>query len=319
MAQFTIYRSTDTSAPTLSGTAGDLVNVLDKCLVAGYGTKAAAGWTKDFIGVNKATFRPASGTRLYLRVQDDAPGLGGSKEARVVGYETMSAVDTGVNPFPTVAQAANGQFVRKSTTADAVARSWIVAADGRTFYMFIDTGDTPGQYYAWMFGDIYSLIPGDLFNCQLVARSVENAATATNDQLDLVNAAAVVLGGTCNHYQARAYTQQGTAINMGQLGDASVDAAGATRLNIAGHSFPNVDATIIISRLWTTNPTTAPIDHKHGWKRGLWQVCHIHTAIPIGLVFEGSGDLVGRTFQVICKGVNNAIYCIETSNTLDTN
>jgi hypothetical protein len=40
-----IYRSTDGSAPVLTGQAGKLTDLLDAILVNGYGSKTAAGWT----------------------------------------------------------------------------------------------------------------------------------------------------------------------------------------------------------------------------------------------------------------------------------
>jgi hypothetical protein len=318
--QFTLYSSTDASAPTLSGTAGDLVNLLDKCLVAGYGSKSAAGWTKPYTGTNGAVFRPASGSRFYLNVNDNAPGAGTAKEARVLGYEVMTAFATGTGLFPTAAQAANGLFVRKSTTADATTRGWYVIADGRTFYMFVDTGDSAGLYYAWTFGDFYSLVPGDLFNCQLNARGTENSSTNTVDALDVLNNGNAWVGtASTTTYIARPYTQQGTAYIPSHNGDGSIDTTGQGRLNAAGYSFPNIDNTILMSRMYLHNPTTAPVDHRHGWRRGLWQLGHIHTAIPIGFTFDGTGDLSGRSFRVLCKGVNNALYCYETSDTIDSN
>ena len=39
-----IYSSSDAGAPVLRGnTPGDLINLLEKCLVTGYGSKAGAG------------------------------------------------------------------------------------------------------------------------------------------------------------------------------------------------------------------------------------------------------------------------------------
>ncbi|MGE3907973.1 MAG: hypothetical protein AB7K36_01385, partial [Chloroflexota bacterium] len=52
-----IYRSTDSGAPVLTGQAGSLLNLLDKCLVDGYGSKAAAGWSRPYTGTNKTAYR----------------------------------------------------------------------------------------------------------------------------------------------------------------------------------------------------------------------------------------------------------------------
>jgi len=171
MAAPTIYKSTDGSAPTLSGTAGDLVNLLDKCLVAGYGAKATAGWTKPYVGTNKASFRQGAGNQFYLRVVDDASGAGTGKEAKTVGYETMSDVDNGTGLFPTAVQLATGITVRKSLTADATTRAWILIADDRTFYLFVLTADIGNTYYAFGFGDIFSLLTGDGYKTVIIGRN----------------------------------------------------------------------------------------------------------------------------------------------------
>ena len=59
-----IYKSTDSGAPTLTGQAFSLISLLLACLVDGYGSKAAAGWTKPYTGTNLA-----SGNVLRFNVQ----------------------------------------------------------------------------------------------------------------------------------------------------------------------------------------------------------------------------------------------------------
>jgi hypothetical protein len=44
----TVYRSTDAGAPQLNGAVGTWLNVIQKCLVDGYGAKTALGWSRDF-------------------------------------------------------------------------------------------------------------------------------------------------------------------------------------------------------------------------------------------------------------------------------
>lgn len=99
-----VYHSTDSSAPVLSGQVGALIGVLDAILVNGYGSKAAVGWTKAFSGTNMAAYKQSAGSnQLYLRVDDT-----NATDARVVGYETMSDVNTGTGPFPTATQQSGG-------------------------------------------------------------------------------------------------------------------------------------------------------------------------------------------------------------------
>lgn len=153
-----IYRSTDVSAPVLSGTVGSLITVLDACLVNGYGSKSAAGWTKSFSGTNLAAYRMSTvgSSGCYLRVDDT-----GAREGRIVGYKTMSDVNTGTGLFPTAAQQSGGYFVKKSTTTDSTARPWVVLADERFFYIFINANVTlfansDAQDGCMYFGDLIS-------------------------------------------------------------------------------------------------------------------------------------------------------------------
>ncbi len=144
----TIYRSDDSSAPTISGTAGSLKAALKAILVDGYGSKSAAGWSEAYTGTNKSAFRQG-GTDYYLRLDDSAAQMG-----RVVGYRTMSDVDTGTEPFPTAAQFSGGLYIRKSTTANSTARPWVCLASAKTFYLFILSSSASFAAYADTDGDV---------------------------------------------------------------------------------------------------------------------------------------------------------------------
>jgi hypothetical protein len=93
---------------------------------------AAAGWTKPFAATNVGVYRSGetTGNRFFLRVNDAAV-----KEARVIGYETMTAVSTGTNLFPTSAQINGGLYWTKSVSEDASATPWFLVANGRRFYI----------------------------------------------------------------------------------------------------------------------------------------------------------------------------------------
>lgn len=315
----TLYRSTDTSAPTLSGTVGSLVALLDACLVVGYGSKTAAGWTKPFTATNKAVFRAGGGNQFYLDVDDAAPAATPlAREARLRGYETMSAVATGTGPFPTVAQIAGGCTIRKSTTADATARSWVILADNKTVYIFIASADTANVYLGTMFGDIYSLLTGDSYRTMLIGNSADNSTT---DRLRENGAGAAVFTAIAGHYAARAYTGLGGSVQLGQHGDVgAVNAAAAGTVNVGVVPFPNpTDGGLYLARWWQVDPTTAPANSRRGYLRGLWHFTHPVTAAADGDTISGSDDLAGRTFLILKGGGSAAgIYCLETSNTWDT-
>lgn len=193
-----LYRSDDAGAPTLNGTAGSLIAVLDACLVVGYGTQTAAGWAKAFSGTNLAAYRAAVGNRMYLRV-DDTP----AQFPLLRGYEAMTGVSAGTGPFHTDAQAP-GCYACKSSTADTTARPWIVLADEQAAYVWANHGGTvlatPSTTVAcFFFGDIVSYKPADQYATLLIARN--SASTSAGfEQLGRLATSASVMAG---HYLAR--------------------------------------------------------------------------------------------------------------------
>lgn len=317
---FTIYRSSDASAPAMTGQVGSLVALLDACLVNGYGAKSAAGWTKPYSdSTHTGVYRPDAGTRFYLRVNDNGPGAGTYKEARVVGYETMSDVNTGTNAFPTAAQMATQLFVRKSVALDATARDWIVLADSRTMYCFIKSEvavGAAGVYMCFTFGDFYSLVPSDLYNCILIARITENSTSSTTAETMSGLAATVGTTASGGHYVTRPYTGLGGSLPVNKFGNPTFGGS-----QFAGTlPFPNAsDGGIYQSRVWIGDPATAPQPSVRGRMRGLWATMHPIASFADGDTFNGTGDLAGRAFMFIKSAGNNGIYCTETSDTLETN
>src|SRR5579859_6881055 len=208
VSQFTKYTG------TVTGQAGSLITALDAALVTGQ------GWSKVFSGTNKAAYRAPSGNRLYLRVQDDGPGTGGAREARYTGYEAMSDVDTGVNPFPTSSQGVSStamQVIRKSNTADATARNYVIFADTRTIYMFVLTGDAVGVYFCWTWGEIYSYVTSDSWNTMIAGRTTENSSLQSAESVALSNASNTSIAGSVGgHFMARNYL--GLPNNNGSIG-----------------------------------------------------------------------------------------------------
>lgn len=317
MAQFIIYRSTDASAPVLTGAVGSLVALLDACLVNGYGAKAAAGWTKPFTGTNKAAFRQGAGSnQFYYRVQDDAGGTGGAKEALIRGAESMSDVDTPTNPFPTAAQivlTSNSLVARKSVTADATARPWIVAADSRTCYVFMLSGDVSNAYQAFMLGEFYSTLAGDGYRAMIVGRTTENAGSAGSEAMQNQNA---IMAVTAGHFAARSYTGVAGAITLNKHGDPGKGGSSTTLLGSIPYPNPE-DNSLYLAPISISEVATVTL---RGRMRGWWQWLHVNTAVSDGDTFNGTGDLAGKTFMIIKGAVSPTInYIIETSNTLETN
>lgn len=386
MGQFTRYDSQDSGAPTLSGTAGDLVTMLTAILVNGYtasvtsitrsgstatvttatahrfttgnqttiagaaqteyngtftvtvtgattftitvsgtpatpatGTitwkKLAAGWTKPLTGTNKAAFKAGAGNQFYLRVQDDAPAS--ATTARVRGYETMSDVDTGTGLFPTVAQLANGMFVRKSAAANVTTRAWVAFADDRTLYLGISTGDTAGVYYGYAFGDFYSLVNSDGFRTMILADITENTGSGANGFATL----SYQLINFSGHYMARAYTGLGTAVGFGKhVAFGEMEQGGSTGSGTM--VFPTADGGIYLSPFRMDDASTSPAKSPRGYLRGMWVSAHSGSGFADGDTFTGTGDLAGKTFYIMKSMYNGTAVghvIFETSNTVLTN
>lgn len=329
--QFTIYRSSDASAPVLSGTAGALTTLLDKCLADGYGAKVAAGWTKAFTdGANRRVYRQGSGSAVYFRVRDDAGGTGGAQEALLRGGEVFTDVDTiSIGPFPTVAQCAltdNSLVIRKSASANATARSWIVFADSKTCYLFAQTGDTASTYYAVFFGDIYSLTPADAFCGSLIARHIENNATTTYENLPAVynNIPPASWGaGFGGHFTQRAYTGTGGSAVFDKVGHLFATQIGSGVQSFEGGvTYPNPpDGGLYLNRVYYVDPVTGGAKTLRGWMRGLWMSAHASGSFADGDTVGGTGDLAGRTFicvKLLQTAALTATHCfVETSATIE--
>lgn len=315
---FTIYKSTDASAPVLTGQTGKLVDLLDACLVNGYGAKAAAGWAVSFTGTSKRAYRGPSGARLYYRIQDDGPGAGTFKEARLTGYETMSDVDTGTGPFPTAAQGVGSVAmypIRKSTSADATARAWIVAADARTVYVWVATGDTAGTYHAFGFGEIYSLVSGDAYNGFTIGRIVENSGTAGNERLEYIS---ITNTTQTDMAVARGHLGTGGSVQMNKHGDATKSASASGMQGILAYTNAP-DGGLYLSPIWILDFTTSGAKNIRGRMRGFWHFLHATTNVADLDTVTGTGDLAGKTFLFIKLGGQSGLYTIETSDTLETN
>jgi len=297
-----VYKSSDTSAPTLSGTTGSLVALLDACLVNGYGSKSAAGWTKAFSATNKGSYLGSAGH--YLDVDDSGAGSGVAKEANVRGYEAMTAVATGTGPFPTTSQAASpGLYVRKSATADATSRGWVLIADGTTFHFFALTGDGPGFYAGFSFGRFYSFKTGDTYRSCIFAHTATGSATSTGPEITALQTS--ITGTTSGLYAPRIAAGTGTSTNQGLLGFST------SVLSSPGTGPNPTDGNVYISRLFVADGGSGD-GGLRGYLRGIYQIITA-SALNDGDTFTGAGDFAGRTFTVLKRSLSGAYFALETS------
>lgn len=303
-----IYRSSDTSAPILTGELGTLNALLYACLVIGYGSKTALGWSRAFNDPANDTsvfLNGAGSTGTYLRVDDGAPGAGVAREARAVAYLTMSDVDTGTGNTGNV-------FIRKSASVDATARSWTLIGSEKVFYLFVYNGDTGGYASVFAFGDCYSYKPSDLYRAVLIGRTTENTSSATSG----TDAFAVLTAGigvtTSAHSIMRSYTGVGSPAALGKHAN-YFEANQVIIGGVGGVTYPNpVDGGLLLAQVCVHE-----VDLARGELPGIWAPLH-NNALAKGDTLNGVGGLGSKTFEVI------SIYLlgqclIETSDTWTEN
>lgn len=296
------YYSSDASAPVLTGQAGSLIAVLDACLVNGYGAKAASGWAKEFSGTNKAVYRAPSGRRFRLRVDDSA-----GTDARLVGYEVMTDVDTGTFPFPTSGQLSGGLYCRKSNAATADPRGWVVVATQTAFYFLpVDNSSNwaTGNSYTtccgqFFFGDFVSLLPGDVYNTVLFgAHTTGTYAGNFGRQSSLVE-----FSGQTGHYMARDYTGSAagsTFITKRPVLDPSQSTIIGGYANLGPYPDP-ITGQMIVSPIGIYELITGSRYALRGYLPGMLAPLH-ETPAQQADTIDGGGDLTGKTYLLATVG-----------------
>ena len=199
---------------------------------------APLGWTSIGSGSIKAyKSSDVASTGCYLRVDDS--GTTTANYARVVGYEAMSDVNTGTGPFPTAAQMSGGLYWPKSSAVDATSRPWILAGDGRMFYLMVAYSTNTSTSFAAcnVFGDFISNKSPDAYGCLI--NGFNNSTFGTNganagidyDHGDTGNAATAL-------YIARSYTGLGSA-TVARKAFPILLGGNSVRSGASGLPFPN--------------------------------------------------------------------------------
>ena len=309
------YRWDDASAPVLTGNAGDykLIDVLDKCLVAGYGSKSAAGWTKEFTGTGKAVFKQGTGSNA-MRLRVDCSSS--SQTPRLRGYEVMTDVDTGTGPFPTDAQLSGGCYAFCSNTANTTERPWMVVATEKCFYLYIGFNNTTVQGISgsssyqptYFFGDITSLKSGDAYHTLLIAD------TSGSEYANMF-AAAASINTACNGcFMSRSHTQIGGSITIGKAHDYHRGNTATFGGGAGGTAYPDpVTGGMLLEVIRIFEPSAIVT---RGTMPGCYVPLHLLPGNP-GDTFTGNGTLAGKSF--ILWDTNNAgtrgRIALETSDT----
>jgi hypothetical protein len=311
-----IYRSTDASAPVLNGTAGAMVTLLDALLVNGYGSALPLGWTKAFSGANKASYRQPAGTTngFYIDIDDSTTG-----NCTMRGYESMTAVNTGTNAFPTAAQSATSLWTKSLEGSTSTAVNWVAVGTDKMFYLWVKLlaahTTSPGGDYGTMFafGDILSYKSGDVYNTMITTQP------NSGNYYNFMYCSTAINGASNGHFMARTYQQTGTSITINKLIDGAK--AGNTSFMGGGNQtsalqYPNpVDANLYMSPIWVGESATSTL---RGIVPGAYAPCH-YRPLTTGTQFAGTGAFSGKTFETFTLG-NSGLgdigqVFIEVSNT----
>ena len=258
---------------------------------------APAGWSKVYSGTNKAAYRSnnVSGSQTFLRVDDTA-----GRNARVVGYETMSDVDTGEGPFPTAAQLSGGGWWPKSNSASSAARAWTVVANDRTVYLHTGCGDSAGSSGSvWGFGDFASYKVSDAYACCIFCASSDVSADGGNNQLGAIETARPSFDNSA--YLQRSFSGISGAVFARQRQESytHVDSVSGAGYGVVT-TFPNgPDSGLVLSRKTLFEPSVC----LRGVLAGAYltpQNCHANYSR--NTLQDGSGDLAGRKLLAVKCG-----------------
>lgn len=257
---------------------------------------APLGWTKLYSGTNKAAYKPSAleASSAVLRV-DDTGVLGGANMARVRMYESMTDVDTGVNPAPTDSKVSGGLHWWKTWSPGAEVSRWTLVGDDRNFYfapvVYSSVSPTATASAIWTFGDHIPYRSGDAYAGMLLGEtgSVSNNPIANLGQgneghtLQLMRSHTAI-GGSVSGAR-RAFTGEGSSGTDTRMGP-----------------FPSpASNSLFLSKIYVgQNPlsTYGP----RGIVPGALYVPQTNTnngQFPRGAVVDGTGEFTGKKIYAV--------------------
>lgn len=266
---------------------------------------APAGWLKPFSGTNLAVYKSAdvTSTGCHLRVNDT-----GTTTARVVGYETMSDVDTGIGVFPSASQMSGGGYWLKSTTANATANGWLLLADSRAFYFIcqpaIGNSAAMMSSVTRMFGDVLALRPGgDPFACALNYAATNSTSNETG-ACDGVSSA--------QHAMPRNHTGLGSSTLYTPLAYANVSYTSGADPSLGAFPSP-IDGGLRMTRRYLATASAQPPRAEFP---ALMHVSHTLLFDTFKFLDQivGSGQLAGRRL-IAAAPASAALTTSSSSNT----
>lgn len=279
----------------------DATGVSDQAATGSITAKVSPlGWAKPFAGTNVGVYRATDPTSLgmYLRVDDT-----GTTVARVVGYETMSDVNTGTGAFPTSAQVAGGGYWEKSGAAGSTARNWIIVGDERAFYWWcVPNAATTitSQGLLRGFGDLIPRRSSDAYAAFLQAdiSSIVTSTAALGDLISSTNPSGSAYMTSPRNQSALGSSSQLFAYSESRRATTSVTRSGVG----VGYSapYPNTsDNALDLDRVLA-------LDNDYSVRGTLPGLLHLPQAVGFAVQtwdkIAGQGTLAGRTILAVRGG-----------------
>jgi len=305
---------------TATGFTFDATGVSDGTATGTISAKlAGAGWGKLFSGTNLAAYQSSNvaSSKCVLRVDDT-----GNNNARVVSYESMTDVNTGVGPCPTATQSNGGLYWPKASATAGSARPWILVADDRAFYFKINTLSAGSQEcgIAYGAGDIIPARTADAFGFALMGSPSDVSASNTDQRFGLAQSTyGFYSSEALGLYLQKSYTGIGSAVLGGKFQESFALRVNGTGSNTSGQTgasgfvYPNpADNTLVLSPygVYQGAPSDASSEPKvyRGRLRGVMFACHQFNTNPFATLdqVDGSGNYTARKLLAV-KGNTPAV------------
>lgn len=192
-----IYKSTDTGAPQLTVTAGAMNAVIKACLVAGYGSKSAAGWDVVYedLATKKLAIRATDpkSIKSVLLLDDTA-----TKKTEVNAYIGWNnTTNTGVDSFGT------GAFFKNMTGSGSTVK-WVIVATDNFFYLWTQNDfGYPALGVVSAFGDAKSFVNTADYSVLMAL-----ATTATDTPLSITHTSVRISAGGVATFATSPFKQE---------------------------------------------------------------------------------------------------------------
>lgn len=260
------------------------------------------GWEKAFSGTNLAAYRSTDpqSPGHFLRVADT-----GTTAARVVGYESMTDVNTGSGPFPTAAMISGGAYLPKSNSANATAVRYVLVADSRALLHSIFPGTSSNPIYLVSnvhgFGDPVAAAPsGDTWGTFLSA----SGSASSPSQEGSLSGGGVSSSGNGFSVLPRGFSGLGSAIFVDPRPFCGAPTGSSGNDAFLGAAPSVVDGQIKLSKMFLREQSTVSPPRLVVPGVAYVPQTGLINAVSVGDILVGDGEFSGRKLLAVGVGSN---------------